>query len=70
MGNNEEKYETLKLENQICFPLYACAKEIIRKYKPYLDDMLEFLLSDDGQYLIEKTGENQDPGYGSRGCYA
>ncbi|MBR0137017.1 MAG: substrate-binding domain-containing protein [Erysipelotrichaceae bacterium] len=24
--------------------------------KPYLDDMLEFLLSDDGQYLIEKTG--------------
>ena len=39
MGNNEEKYETLKLENQICFPLYACAKEIIRKYKPYLDDI-------------------------------
>lgn len=38
-GVNEEKYETLKLGNQICFPLYACAKEIIRKYKPYLDDI-------------------------------
>lgn len=38
-GENEEKYEALKLGNQICFPLYACAKEIIRKYKPYLDDI-------------------------------
>ena len=37
--SNEEKYECLKLENQICFPLYACSKEIIRKYKPYLDDI-------------------------------
>ena len=37
MGNEEEKYEKLKLGNQLCFPLYACAKEIIRKYKPYLD---------------------------------
>ena len=39
LGVNEEKYEALKLGNQICFPLYACAKEIIRKYKPYLDDI-------------------------------
>jgi DNA-binding MarR family transcriptional regulator len=37
MANNEEKYESLKLSNQLCFPLYACSKEIIRKYKPYLD---------------------------------
>lgn len=27
----------LKLENQLCFPLYACSKEIIKVYKPYLD---------------------------------
>lgn len=27
----------LKLENQLCFPLYACSKEIIKKYKPVLD---------------------------------
>ena len=32
-----DKYDSLKLENQLCFPLYAAAKEITRKYKPYLD---------------------------------
>lgn len=35
MPNN--KYDCLKLENQLCFPLYACSKEVIRRYKPYLD---------------------------------
>ena len=39
MENNDEKYEALKLNKQLCFPLYACSKEIIRKYKPYLDDI-------------------------------
>lgn len=29
----------LKLENQLCFPLYICSKEIIKKYKPFLDEM-------------------------------
>ena len=33
----EEQYEALKLENQLCFPLYACAKEVVRRYKPFLD---------------------------------
>jgi len=27
----------LKLENQLCFPIYACSHEIIKKYKPFLD---------------------------------
>ena len=31
--------ECLKLENQLCFPLYVCSKEIIRKYKPLLDKL-------------------------------
>ena len=31
--------DILKLENQVCFPLYACSKEIIRKYKPLLDKL-------------------------------
>ena len=31
------KYESLKLENQLCFPLYAASREIIKKYRPYLD---------------------------------
>lgn len=31
--------EYLKLEGQICFPLYVCSKEIIRKYKPFLEEL-------------------------------
>ncbi len=30
-------YDLLKLDNQLCFSLYVCSKEIIRKYKPLLD---------------------------------
>ncbi|MBQ9146184.1 MAG: MarR family transcriptional regulator [Rikenellaceae bacterium] len=29
--------ERLKLENQLCFPLYVCAKEVIRRYAPLLE---------------------------------
>jgi DNA-binding MarR family transcriptional regulator len=32
-------YDALKLENQLCFPLYACAKEVVRMYKPFLDEI-------------------------------
>jgi DNA-binding MarR family transcriptional regulator len=28
--------EALKLENQLCFPLYACARRVIGRYTPYL----------------------------------
>lgn len=35
----KDKYDALKLENQLCFPLYACSKEIVRRYKPYLDEI-------------------------------
>lgn len=31
--------DNLKLENQLCFPLYACSKEVIRRYKPILDKL-------------------------------
>ena len=34
-----DKYDVLKIENQLCFPLYACAKEIVRRYKPFLDEI-------------------------------
>ncbi len=30
-------YEQLKLENQICFPLYATSRLITREYQPHLD---------------------------------
>lgn len=32
-------YDALKLENQLCFPLYACAKEVVKRYKPFLDEI-------------------------------
>lgn len=31
--------DLLKIDNQLCFPLYVCSKEIIKKYKPYLDKL-------------------------------
>lgn len=31
-----DKYDCLKLENQLCFPLYAASKEIIKQYTPFL----------------------------------
>ena len=33
------EYDVLKLENQLCFPLYACSREVVKKYKPYLDEI-------------------------------
>lgn len=32
-----QNFDNLKLENQLCFPLYACSKEVIKRYKPLLD---------------------------------
>ena len=35
----EEKYESLKLSKQLCFPFYACSREMIKLYKPFLDEL-------------------------------
>lgn len=35
----EEKYEVLRLQNQLCFPLYAAAREVVKKYTPYLEKL-------------------------------
>ena len=32
-----DKYDVLKLSNQMCFPLYAASREVIKRYRPYLD---------------------------------
>lgn len=32
-----DRYEALKLDNQLCFPLYAVSREIVKKYTPFLD---------------------------------
>ncbi|MBU3180430.1 MarR family winged helix-turn-helix transcriptional regulator [Clostridium psychrophilum] len=31
--------ESLKLENQLCFALYACSREITKLYKPFLNKL-------------------------------
>lgn len=36
---SNSKYDVLKLENQLCFPLYAAAREVVKRYRPYLDEL-------------------------------
>lgn len=33
----DKNYDDLRLDNQLCFPLYALSKEVIKQYRPYLD---------------------------------
>ncbi len=35
----ERRYEALRLKNQLCFPIYLCSKELVRRYTPYLDGL-------------------------------
>ena len=34
-----DKYDSLKLENQLCFPLYAAARQVVKQYNPYLAEL-------------------------------
>lgn len=34
-----DKYDALKLDNQLCFPLYAASREVIKRYRPFLDEL-------------------------------
>ena len=34
-----DKYDCLKLSTQLCFPLYACSREVVKRYTPYLDPL-------------------------------
>lgn len=34
-----QNFDALKLDSQLCFPLYVCAKEIVKRYKPFLDEI-------------------------------
>ena len=34
-----EPYDCIRLENQICFPLYSCAKEVVRQYRKPLENL-------------------------------
>ena len=35
----DSKYDALKLENQLCFPLYAASREVIKRYRPLLEPL-------------------------------
>ena len=39
MSESKQEFAMLKLKNQLCFPLYACSREVVKKYKPYLDEL-------------------------------
>ena len=61
----EKKYDVLKIENQLCFPLYACSREIIKMYKPFLDNIdltytqyiTMLILWEKGQASAKELGE-------------
>ncbi|MBP3793112.1 MAG: MarR family transcriptional regulator [Ruminococcus sp.] len=39
MEKTQNIYDCIRLENQLCFPLYACAKEIVRLYRKPLEEL-------------------------------
>ena len=39
MTEEKGSFDALKLQNQVCFPLYACSKELVRQYGPYLKEL-------------------------------
>ena len=38
-ANRLNSFESIRLDNQLCFPLYACAKEIVRQYRTPLEPL-------------------------------
>ena len=36
---DKSEYDMLKIENQVCFLLYACARESMKKYTPFLEEL-------------------------------
>lgn len=38
-AQTNSKYDSIRLKNQICFPLYACAKEVTRQYRKPLENL-------------------------------
>ena len=37
--NRTQSNTALLLDSQLCFPLYACAREVVKRYRPFLDDI-------------------------------
>ena len=55
--------ELLKLDNQLCFSLYVCSKEVIKRYKPLLLDsgtLTPLLKKLEAQGYVERTRDPRD----------
>ena len=37
--SDERRYDALKLESQLCFPLYAASREVVKRYRPHLEPL-------------------------------
>lgn len=61
---SEHNFDALKLENQLCFPIYACSRETIKLYKPFLDKLnltytqyiTMMVLWENGQMTVKELG--------------
>ena len=61
----DKNYDMLKLENQLCFPLYACSREIVKKYHPHLESIgltytqyiVMMVMWDKKRLSVKKLGE-------------
>ena len=60
-----KEYEALKLQNQLCFPLYAASREIVKRYHPYLSRfdltytqyIVLLVLWEERKYTVKELGE-------------
>lgn len=58
-------YNVLKLENQLCFPLYAASREVVKRYRPYLEPLdltytqyiAMMVFWDEGRCSVKELGE-------------
>lgn len=63
--NTINSEELLKLDNQLCFSLYACSREIIKKYRPHLEKLnltytqyiTMMVLWEEGSMSVKELGE-------------
>ena len=38
-STDNRAYDALLLDRQLCFPLYACARAVVKRYTPYLEEI-------------------------------
>ncbi|MBC6611851.1 MarR family transcriptional regulator [Hymenobacter sp. BT507] len=65
---SEEDFSLLKLENQLCFPLYAASRQLTKAYQPYLRELdpdltypqylVLLLLWEHQEMTVKELGEN------------